>query len=447
MSKTWKAGRPLPSFTTISSMAVVVGIVVGIGILRLPPIVAANSANELQFMAFWVAGGFISLMGALCYAELSSSMPDSGGEYYFLTRAFGPATGFFLSWGRMTVIQTGSVALISFILGDYASIVYNLGPYSSSIYAAFTVVILTSLNVAGTLYSRRLQNILASVIVITLVSIAMAGLLTNTDGNIQAITKGSLFNGGTAGLAMIFVLLTYGGWSEAAYLTGELHNVKQSIVKALVIGIVIITSLYVLVNLTYLYVLGFEALKVSDTVGYDLAEKIFGQGASILIIIIVIIASLSTANATIITGARTNYAIGRDFKLLGFLGKWNGNRNTPVNALILQGVIALTLVTVGAWSQQAINTIVDYTAPVFWFFLLLTTLSLFVFRHRKQHESPPYRVPFYPLPPVLFLLACIYMLYSSLVFTGAGAFAGVAILLAGVPVYYIARNYQSRKPG
>jgi len=99
-------------------MAVVIGIVVGIGIFRLPPIVASGSASELQFIMFWVAGGFISLMGALCYAEISSSMPDSGGEYYFLRKAFGPATGFFLSWGRMTVIQTGSVALIAFILGD-----------------------------------------------------------------------------------------------------------------------------------------------------------------------------------------------------------------------------------------------------------------------------------------------------------------------------------------
>jgi basic amino acid/polyamine antiporter, APA family len=426
-------------------MAVVIGIVVGIGIFRLPPIVAANSANEVQFISFWIAGGLISMMGALCYAELSSSMPDAGGEYHFLSRAFGPATGFFLSWGRMTVIQTGSVALVSFILGDYASVILNLGPYSPSIYAALTVLVLTTLNITGTLHSRRAQNILASIIVLTLLIVTLTGLITaggNDPGYSARGGEGSLFSGGAPGLAMIFVLLTYGGWSEAAYITGEIHNVRRSIVRALVLGISIITGLYVLVNLTYLHVLGFETLRESRTVGYDLTEMVFGPGASVIVAIIVIISALSTANATIITGARTNYALGRDYKILGFMGKWNSNRNTPVNALAVQGAIALILVGIGAWSKQAISTMVDYTAPVFWFFILLVTLSLFVFRYRKSPGNDSYRVPLYPLPPVLFLMACVYMLYSSLVFTGAGALAGASILIAGVPVYFLARKYQ-----
>ena len=441
-------GRPRASFTVFSSMAVIIGIVVGIGIFRLPPIVAANSANELQFILFWITGGFISLMGALCYAELSSSMPDAGGEYFFLRKAFGPATGFFLSWGRMTVIQTGSIALVAFILGDYATVIIDLGTYSSSIYAASAVILLTGLNILGTLHSKRTQNILTSVILATLVITAIAGLADSPEGAVSGLTLSGkntqLFSGGAPGLAMIFVLLTYGGWSEAAYLSGELHNVRHNIVRSLVSGIVIITVLYVFVNLAYLHVLGFETLKGSDAVGYLLTERIFGPVASILVVIVVIIAALSTANATIITGARTNYALGRDFKLLGFMGKWSNNRNTPTNALIFQGVIALMLVIIGAWSQQAISTMVDYTAPVFWIFILLTTVSLFVFRYRKVHQAGSYRVPLYPLPPLLFLVACIYMLYSSLVFTGLGAVAGVGILAAGVPVYFLARKYQGQ---
>ncbi|MFO7923586.1 MAG: amino acid permease [Bacteroidales bacterium] len=441
------SGKPVPSFTTFSSMAVVIGIVIGIGVFRLPPIVATHSANEFQFIFFWIAGGFISLMGALCYAELSSSMPDAGGEYFFLTKAFGPATGFFLSWGRMTVIQTGSVALIAFILGDYATVILDLGPHSSAIYAAATIIVLTGLNLAGTLYSKYLQNILASIIVATLLITAFAGLLSSgglSGSNLSGMGN-LIFSGGTPGTAMIFVLLTYGGWSEAAYLTGELHKVRRSIVRALVFGITIITVLYVLINLTYLHVLGFGALKESTTVGYDLTEMIFGPGGSLLVVAIVIVSALSTANATIITGARTNYAIGRDFRLFGFIGSWNRNRNTPANALIFQGIIALILVGAGAWSQQAISTMVDYTAPVFWFFLLLITLSLFVFRYNRTGNPGSYRVPLYPLPPVLFIIACIYMLYSSLVFTGAGAMVGVLILLAGVPVWFVARRYQRLK--
>lgn len=437
-------GRPIASFTVLSSMAVVIGIVVGIGIFRLPPVVAANSANELQFILFWIAGGFISLMGALCYAELSSSMPDAGGEYYFLIKAFGPATGFFLSWGRMTVIQTGSVALVAFILGDYATLILDLGAYSSSLYAAVAVILLTGLNIAGTVHSRNTQNILTSVIIIMLLVIAFAGLFNlSLEGDSVLNLRGktvNLLSGGAPGLAMIFVLLTYGGWSEAAYLTGEMHNVKRNIVKVLVIGIAIITIIYVLVNLAYLHVLGFETLRESQTVGFDMTEKIFGPGASILVVIIVIIAALSTVNATIITGARTNYAIGRDFALLGFMGKWKNSHNSPVNALIFQGLIALILVGAGAWSKQAIETMVDYTAPVFWIFILLTTLSLFVFRYRGDNTTGAYRIPLYPLPPILFLAASAYMLYSSLAFTGTGAIIGFLILIAGIPVYLVARH-------
>lgn len=447
MNRSLEAGHPTASFTTLSSIAVVVGIVVGIGIFRLPPIIASNSSGELQFLLFWIAGGFISLMGALCYAELASSMPNAGGEYHFLRKAFGPPTGFFLSWGRMTVIQAGSVALIAFILGDFATAALSLGKYSPSIYAAATVIFLTVLNILGTRHSCRTQNILASVVVLTLVTVIIAGFIV-TPADVSGLTLANqdahVFSGGSAGLAMIFVLLTYGGWSEAAYLTGELRNVRRSIVRVLVVGIAVITTLYLLVNLTYIYVLGFDGLKASQTAGFDLTEQIFGPGGSMIIVLIIIVSALSTANATIITGARTNYALGRDYKLLGFMGQWNQARNSPVNALVVQGVISLVLVGIGAWSQKTIETIVEYTAPVFWVFILLTTLCLFVFRLRNQVPASAYKTPLYPLPPLLFLFACAYMLYSSLTYTGKGALAGVIILLAGFPVWFFADRYQKR---
>jgi basic amino acid/polyamine antiporter, APA family len=447
MNKPSQPSSPLPSFTVFSSMAIVIGIVVGVGIFRLPPLIAMNSTGEVQFILFWVAGGFISLMGALCYAELSSSMPNAGGEYYFLRKAFGPGTGFLLSWGRMTVIQTGSLAIIVFILGDFATLILDLGSYSASIYAAAAVILLTGLNLIGTLHSRRVQSVLSSLIVVTLVVIILGGLFargSDIHGLALQFSQSPVFSGGVSGMAMIFVLLTFGGWSEAAYITGEMKNVKRTIVRSLVFGIVIITTLYVLVNLAYLRVIGFEGLKNSETVGFDLAERVFGPGGAMLVVVIILIAALSTANATIITGARTNYAIGRDFRLFRFMGSWNEARNTPVSALLVQGVIALLLVGIGAWSKQAIETMVDFTAPVFWFFIVLTTLSIFIFRHRRKGTSDGYNVPLYPLPPLLFLAASCYMLYNSVTYTGNGALVGVALLVIGVPVYFIARRLQEK---
>jgi basic amino acid/polyamine antiporter, APA family len=446
--KNLTGSSPLPTFTSISSIAVIVGIVVGIGIFRLPPIVAASSASGLQFILFWVAGGIISLLGALCYAELASSNPDSGGEYHFLSKAYGPQVGFLFTWGRMTVIQTGSLALVSFILGDYATLIFDLGKFSPAIYAGLTIILLTGLNITGTKHSRKTQMALTAIIIFILVTISLAGLIAGKTGGSSGLTEGrgtgNWFAGGMPGAAMIFVLLTYGGWNEAAYLSGELINVRKNMIKVLIAGIATITMLYLLVNLAYLHVLGLEGLQNSQTVGADLTEPVFGTAGSFIVVAIVILAAVSTANATIITGARTNYALGRDFNLLVFMGRWDSKRNTPVNALLVQGTIALLLIIFGAWSKKAVETMVDYTAPVFWLFLLLTTTSLFILRKKNKNHDLPYKVPFYPVTPLLFIATCTFMLYSSLAYTGKGALVGAGFLVLGIPLYWL--MHSQKKP-
>ncbi|MDX1671468.1 MAG: APC family permease [Balneolaceae bacterium] len=434
---THTGGHPKPVFTAMNAVAVIVGIVIGIGIFRLPPLVAANASSGWEFLGFWLAGGLISMIGALCYAELSAAYPDAGGEYHFLRRAYGSSLGFLFSWGRMTVIQTGSIALAGFILGDYASSILNLGPYSSAIYAAITVVMLTGLNLWGTHPAKNTQNVVTGSIVVVLLLVSL-GSIFGMEGSVDF----SLVSGdgtGAIGDAMIFVLLTYGGWNEAAYLSGELKGVKQNMSKVLILGIGVITLIYLLVNYAYLHTMGLEALQQSEVVGADLTAQLLGEEGAILLSCIVIITAISTANATIITGARTNYALGRDFSILSFLGKWNGRNNTPDNALLVQGAIALILVIVGAVTKQSITTMVDYTAPVFWFFLLMTGISLFIFRIRDLDIERPYSVPLYPITPLLFVLVSLYMLYSSVVFTGIGALIGVGILLTGIPVLMMNR--------
>jgi len=435
-------GLPRQSFTSLSAAAVVVGIVVGIGIFRLPSMVAQNASSELHYLGFWLAGGLISIIGALCYAELASNKPDAGGEYHFLTEAYGPGIGFLFSWGRMSVIQTGAIALTAFILGDYASTIYYLGPYSSSIYAAITIVTLTGLNIWGTDQSKNTQSFLTILIIIVLVVAGIAGLLheppspeiTSSTGNISS----------SAGAAMIFVLLTYGGWNEGVYLSAELKNVRKNITYVLIMALTCITLLYLLINAAYVHVLGMETLRNSDIIGVELSNHIVGSGGAVVMALMVIVSALSTINATIITGARTNYALGRDFTLLRFLGRWNQTANAPINALLFQGMIALGLVVLGSFTQQAVSTMVDYTAPVFWFFILLTTGSLFIFRATSRGPGEEsFHVPFYPVTPLLFMLICLYLLYSSVVFTGAGALIGIGILLLGLPLYLAARRKQS----
>jgi amino acid transporter len=431
------SGKPLKIFTNLSAIAVVIGIVVGIGIFRLPSIVAQNASSGFHYISFWVAGGVISIIGALCYAELATNKPDAGGEYFFLTEAFGSPLGFLFSWGRMTVIQTGSIALAAFILGDYATIIYDLGSYSASIYAGLTVVILTGLNILGTQPSKNAQSLMTTLIVGILLLCGVAGAMNGTDITAQA---SSASVNTSAGAAMIFVLLTYGGWNEGVYLSAEIQDVRRNMTRVLLLGLTVITILYVLINTAYLQVLGLEQLRNSDTIGVGLTNAIFGSEGSFIMAIIVIISALSTVNATIITGSRTNYALGRDFPFLKYLGRWNKSYNAPINALLVQGGISFTLVILGAFTQEAVSTMVDYTAPVFWFFILLTTASLFIFRYRSTLDENAFRVPLYPITPLIFMIVCLYLLYSSIMFTGWGALVGIGILAIGVPVYYLARN-------
>ena len=268
--------QPRPSLTLGDAIAMIVGIVIGVGIFRAPPIVAGNSATTGVFLALWLAGGVISLVGALCYAELGSAYPNAGGEYFFLRRAYGGWLGFLFAWARMTVIQTGAIAAIAFVIGDYATQIFPFGGKSSAIYAALAVVVLTGLNIIGTTEGKWLQNILASVLALSILGIVMAGLSATPPAAAApaAVEKSApLFSG----LALIFILLTYGGWNEAAYLTAEMRDTRRGIVHALIAGILLITTLYLLLNLAYVNALGLAGVRESKAVATDLMKATWGD--------------------------------------------------------------------------------------------------------------------------------------------------------------------------
>lgn len=434
--------RPRPSLTVADAVALVVGMVVGVGIFRTPSVVAANAGSETAFMLLWLAGGAVSLIGALCYAELASRHPDAGGEYHFLHRAFGPQIGFLFAWARMTVIQTGAIAAVAFVLGDHAAAILPLGRHGPVIYAALAVVSLTALNVAGLKHSKRAQTLLTLTIAGVLVVVSAAAFMVASPAPAAAPPPA----GGTgtiAGLAMIFILLSYGGWNEAAYLSAEVGDARRDMIRILLIGIGTITVLYLLFNAALIAVLGLEAMRTSKAVAVDLMAVLLGDWGALALGVIIIVAALSTMNATIFTGARTNYALGRDFPLLGYLGRWDGRAMTPVGALLVQAIIALTLVLLGAFTRDGFTTMVEFTAPVFWGFLFLIGLAVMVLRRRQQAPQGGFRVPLYPLTPIAFCATTLFMLHASLVHTGIGALIGVGVLMAGVPMLILARAFRA----
>lgn len=429
---------PRPSLAAIDVVVLIVGLVVGAGIFKAPAVVAANTGYQGLMMLAWLLGGGLSLLGALCYAELAAAYPHTGGEYHFLTRAYGRGLGFLFAWSRLTILQTGSIALLAFVFGDYAARLMPLGPYGPTFYAAAAVILLTGVNLAGLRMSKWTQHLLTGLTLGGLLLIAVAGLLLDLPRP-EAAAPASGSPDAAFGLAMVFVLLTYGGWNEAAYVSAELRDVRRNMVRVLITGVGLVTLLYLLINLAYLRVLGLDGMESSEVVTADLMRVVLGEEAARLVSALIVLAVFASINVTILTGARTNYALAQDHRLFGFLGRW-GASNAPTTALVVQGAITLALVGFGSTARSGFEAMVEYVSPVFWLFFLLTTFSLLVLRWRDPERPRPFRVPLYPLTPLAFCAACAYMLYSSLAYTGQGAWLGVLLLAAALPLLLFMRS-------
>jgi basic amino acid/polyamine antiporter, APA family len=431
------ASRPRPVLRARDAVAITIGIVVGAGIFRTPSVIAGAAGSEAAVLAAWVAGGLLSIVGALCYAELAAAYPHAGGDYHFLGRAFGRRVAFLYAWARLSVIQTGSIALLAFVFGDYSARLAGFGPAASPAFAALAVVALTALNWAGIRKTTGTQNWLTMIELLGLVLVIVAGLMIAPAEPVAPAAPVAT----NIGLIMVFVLLTFGGWSEAVYLSAELRDVTRRVAPVMVGSLALVTILYLLANLAYLRVLGLGGVAATETVAAEILDRALGAPGVLLMSALVAVATLTSANATLITGARTAYAIGEAHPPLAFLGRWNPRTGTPGIAVLAQGAAALLLVGVGSLMRRGFETAVEYTAPVFWFFFLLIGVSLFVLRVRDPAAPRPFRVPLFPLLPLIFCATTLYLLYSSVAYTGAGALFGILVLVAGaVPLLVIDRR-------
>lgn len=428
------------------AIALIIGVVIGAGIFKAPSMVAGMTGSAEWMFAAWILGGVISLVGALCYAELSTAYSHAGGDYHFLHRAYGRSVAFLFAWARFSVITTGSIALLGFVFGDYMTQVLPLGAlspaWSSAVYAIGAIGVLSWVNLRGIHTGASAQTWLTLLEVIGLLIIVGTALYLLGAGSTAAATmpapaEAPLGMPAAFGLAMVFVLLTYGGWNEAAYISAELKDGRHNMVRALVFSILVITLLYLLVNWAYWIGLGIEGMRDSSAIAASLLSVAFGPMGEKIISIMVAIAALTSINATMIVGARTSYAAGKDWSILSKLSKWDAKRGTPTNAMLIQGLAALALVLLGTLTGSGFKAMVEFTAPVFWLFFLLAGLSLFVLRYKEPHTERPFKVPFYPVLPLIFNATCIYMLWASLSYVYSQSLGGLNAAWIGVGVLAI----------
>lgn len=430
--------RQATLLSQLDVMALVIGVVIGAGIFSAPALVAMNVASVEHALIAWGVGGLIAVAGALCYAELATTYPSACGEYHYLRMAFGEKVGFLFAWARLTVIPTGSIALLGYVFGDYATQLYGLGAHSAAVYAALMIVVMTLLNLLGLKSGARTQKALTLIEIAGVLLIIVAGL-TLAAPEVAPAAPGAT-DGTQWGLVLVFVMLAYGGWNEAAYASAEVAGAQRGMPRALFWSLVIVVAVYLLLNIAIFHVLGLAGAGSSTAVAADAMRAVMGERGGQLVSVLIAVSALTSVNATILLGARTTYAFGRDEAMFGFLGHWNERLHAPVRAMLVQSAIALGLVLLGAVTRTGFKTMVEYTAPVFWLFFVLTGLSLFVLRARRPGQPRPFSVPAYPLIPLVFVATSLYLLYSSLVYTGVGALVGIAVLLIGLLLLFFRKR-------
>jgi amino acid transporter len=443
MSAAQGCDAPTPTLSIFDATMITVGIVIGAGIFETPVLVAGIAGSPGPMLVAWILGGVLSFIGALTYAELATTYPSAGGDYTFLTRAYGKSVSFLFAWARSTVICTGSIALLGFILGDYLSRLFPLGEHSSALYAAGAVLLLTAVNLVGLRSSSRLQNAFAILEIGGVIAVAVAALMLGGETSAASVPETASVNDPAAfGLAMVFVLLTYGGWNEAAYVSAEVRGGPRAVLRTLVLSIAIITAVYLLFVCGVLYGLGFETLKSSHAVGVEVAERAIGPVGAQVVGLLVAISSLTSMNSTMIAGARSNYSVAHDWSALGFMGRWQGQRSSPQMGFIVQAGVALMLIAFGALEKDGFAAMVEFTAPVFWLFFMLSGIALLMLRHRDPAAPRPFRVPLYPVLPLAFVLSCAYVLYSSIAHAQSEHATGVAftVMLSGAFALLILRK-------
>jgi amino acid transporter len=406
---------PQRRLTLFDSTSIIVGIIIGSGMYKTAPLIAASVPGSLAVIGVWLAGGMFALIGSLCYAELAAMFPAEGGDYVFLSRAYGRPMGLLFAWCELWVVRPGSIGSLAFVFADYANQIHPLGPHASVIYAAGAIAALTVINLLGVASGKWTQNLLTVAKVVGLLAVVVIGF-SHTAPEARPPEQPPEANWG---LAMILILYAYGGWNDMAYVGAEVRDPEKNIFRALVSGTIAVTLIYVLVNAAFLHALGLEGLRQAPAVAADVARLGAGEWGAKAVSVLVAVSALGAVNGMIFTGGRIYYAMGKEHKLFALFGRWSPRFGTPAWSLAAQGLVALIVVlgfglTLGKSEAGGFGRMVEYTLPVFWTFLLLVALSVIVLRFRDPDRPRPHSVPLYPLTPLIFAASSAFMLRASL---------------------------------
>jgi APA family basic amino acid/polyamine antiporter len=428
-----------------SAVAVLVGSTLGSGIFRSPAGIADRLPGPVPLLAIWLTGGAFALCGALTLAELAGAMPRTGGIYVFVRGAWGRLPAFLFGWSELTMIRAASMGALSTTFAEYLLRVLGhdprVAPYSSDVHyiAAAAILFTATFNYVGLKWGSLVQNIttLAKTgALLIIIGLALSIGLPRTGGHFTPAVPAGSFGFARFGLALVSVLWVYDGWADVSFVGGEVKNPERNLPRVLIFGTLIIIALYLLANVGYLAVLPVSEIRQSKLVAADVAQRLIGTAGVVFVSAAVMVSTFGTLNGSVMTGSRVLFAMAADGLLFKPIAIVHKKFQTPGVAIALGATLGVVFVLVGTFEQLA-DTFVTAIVP----FYALAVGAVFVYRRRNGYH-PPFRVPWYPIVPALFIIATILLLGNAILDPTSrfGTLAVMGVILLGIPVYYVTRS-------
>ncbi len=416
----------------LDSTMINVGSMIGSGIFLVSQSIGQMLPYEPLILIAWIAGGIVSIMGALAIAELGAMMPQSGGQFVYLGEAYGPLWGFLYGWAGFAVVITASISAVAVGFATYASYLIPMSSLTIQIVAIVSIVILTTVNCFGVQWGARIQNTLTFVKIASLVLLAVWGLWMGFSfppvWTWPAVSLNELI--GPFCLVLIAVLWSYDGWIEITYIAGEVKDPQKNIPASLVHALVIVVCLYGWVNAAYHLALTMAEVQSSPFVAADVAIKWIGLAGAATMALAVVISTLGANNGFVFTGARIYHAMAEKGLFFKSMARLHPRYETPVFALIGQGAWACVLVLSGTY-----NELITYVVFVSWVFYAMSAAAVFVLRKRQPDRERPYRAWGHPWTTLTFIAFSGFLVVNSVLEAPRESLIGLTILLAGIPAY------------
>ena len=437
------ASAPLARLLGTADLAfAAIGIVIGSGIFLVPGLVLANTGtNTLLALGVWTAGGLLSFFGALTYAELGAMRPEAGGIYVYIRDAFGPLPAFLYGWSAFFVIATGALATLAVAFSVYLGQLVPMSPATSRVVSVGLIAVLAVLNVRGTRRSVTLQNYTTVIKVAGLAGLAFLLIAVGDPGAVLTSPASASPTARGFGAAMISVLWAYEGWQYVTCLAGEARDPQRTFPRAITLALAAVATLYIVTNIGYVAALGPAAVAQSQRVAADALTVTVGSGAARIVSALILISILSATNASVLSPSRIYYAMARDGVFFARLSEVSPRFGTPAIAIVAGSAWAMVMAATGSFDQ-----LLTYVVFAAWIFYGLGALSIFVYRRKLADVPRPFRVPGYPVTPLLFVASAAALVLNTIASQPTRAAIGLAVVLSGVPAYYWWRR-STRTPG